>query len=507
VPTLVSADALEGFPDLRGSLLEGRYRVGEVLGVGGMGAVFEAEHVRLGRTVALKVMRPLYMQYRQHVARFLKEARAASQVKHPNVVEILDVGETPDGMVYTVMEFLDGEDLATVLRREGGLPWPQAHDILGQMVAALSAAHDQGVIHRDVKPANCILVPGQGDALEVKMVDFGIAKLQDDELSDDDPLTRTGEVIGTPAYMAPELSLGRMASARTDIYALGVLAYLMTTGERPFWGTTAVEMHIDQTTRAPRSLRAVDPSIPEGAEQLILEMLAVDPQARPRDMDQVAQRLRALAPRARNTLAMTDFSRMREASAARRIAWPRSSAVRGPEGPEGPEGLEASREPAGGVWDDGGDTQLADCTVPSSSTLTTRRAPSPDAWDEESATQLVSTRGARERPAKRTLLASEGGPLAKRTLLASEGGPLASASSSISRLSEQEGGPLAKRTLLASEGGPLASASSSISRLSEQEGGPRRARTGVWAAAVVGVLIAGGLAFTWRHELVAWLGG
>ncbi|MEM9453252.1 MAG: protein kinase [Myxococcota bacterium] len=301
----VPADVLEGFPDLTGSLLEGRYRVGEALGVGGMGAVFKAEHVRLHRKVALKVMRPVYMQYRHHVARFLKEARAASQVKHPNVVEILDVGQTPNGTVYTVMELLEGEDLATLLRCEGRLPWPRAYEILLQVVGAVEAAHEQGVIHRDVKPANCILIRGKNDTLVVKMVDFGIAKFHDTLLSDDDPLTKTGEVIGTPAYMAPELSLGRPANARTDIYSVGVLAYQMLTGERPFSGATAVQMHLNQTTRPPIPPRRLEPSIPEGVQALILAALSVDPEDRPASMAQVGQSLRALAPRSRPTLPMT----------------------------------------------------------------------------------------------------------------------------------------------------------------------------------------------------------
>ncbi|MCA9705990.1 MAG: protein kinase [Myxococcales bacterium] len=312
-PSSVPAEALAGFPALTGSLLEGRYRVGEALGVGGMGAVFEAEHIRLGRKVALKVMRPLYMQYRHHVARFMQEARAASQVKHPNVVEILDVGETPEGTVYTVMELLDGEDLATILRREERLSWPRVHDILVQVVAALEAAHEQGVIHRDVKPANCILVRGKHGEPVVKMVDFGIAKFHDDRFMDgDDPLTKTGEVIGTPAYMAPELALGKAANARTDVYSVGVLAYQMLTGERPFGGATAVEMHLNQTTRPPVAPRQREPSIPSPVEALILQMLAANPEERPLDMARVAHELRVLAPRARNTLPMApELSRLR----------------------------------------------------------------------------------------------------------------------------------------------------------------------------------------------------
>ncbi len=296
---ILPPSALRGFPDLTGELLEGRYRVGPALGVGGMGAVFAAEHVRLGRKVALKVMRPAFMHHRDYVERFLREARAASQIRHPNVVEILDVGETPDGTVYSVMEFLQGEDLASVLRRQQRLGWPESHAILSQVVDALGVAHDHGVIHRDIKPANCILIEAKGEIV-IKVVDFGIAKLSDTALSDSNPLTKTGEILGTPAYMAPELAFGKPATPSTDVYSVGVLAYEMVSGNKPFTGSTPVEMHYNQTSREPPPL--VD--LPPGVDDFIVSMLGKTADLRPAGMSEVARRLAALGPRQRATLLM-----------------------------------------------------------------------------------------------------------------------------------------------------------------------------------------------------------
>ncbi len=523
-----------------------------------MGAVFEAEHVRLGRKVALKVMRPIYMQYREHVARFLQEARAASQVKHANVVEILDVGETPRGTVYTVMEFLDGEDLASVLRREQRLPWPQVHAVLVQVVAALEAAHEQGVIHRDVKPANCILIRGKNDEIVLKMVDFGIAKFNDGRLSDEDPLTKTGEVIGTPAYMAPELSLGKPANARTDIYSVGVLAYQMLSGTRPFSGATAVEMHINQTTRTPPSLRARFESIPVSVESLILQMLAVTPGDRPATMSRVAAQLRTLAPRSRHTLPMLgDFSQLHAKSPLPSTATPgRRSARMAETVNEGPPSetdggllshVEEARDPStrGGdattvrvesgplstVLDEADDDSA---TLPVDSedlerlrearpgvpqpggkeTLPMGSSSTPEEPETAEPAPQWGPEGSGRSPARRTMLASESGPPARRTMLASEGGPLAKRT-----MLASEGGPLARRTMLASESGVLQErvASSSNEGIpvpraaspSRSIEGPAASRSyPPWVVTVVMVSLLGAVAAAgwWWPEIMAFLG-
>ncbi|MEX1368767.1 MAG: serine/threonine-protein kinase [Nannocystaceae bacterium] len=277
-----------------GTLLGGRYELGRVLGAGGMGAVFEGRDLRLGRTVAVKVMLPGYARDAEYTQRFLREAQTASQVRHRNVVVILDYGETSGGIVYSVMEFLVGQDLQELLRRQPRqlLPWEQACGLLVQIASGLRAAHSQGVIHRDIKPANCF-VTTEDDELVVKVVDFGIAKLQDAKHTQQ--LTSTGNMLGTPSYTAPEMVLtGGPASPLSDVYSLGVVAYRMLTGRLPFSGNTAFEVMHHACLHPVPPLREQIDDLPEAVEQLVLEMLAKTPEQRPADMAEVRQRLQAL---------------------------------------------------------------------------------------------------------------------------------------------------------------------------------------------------------------------
>lgn len=199
-PTDLSRAAPE-LSSLSGTVLEQRYELGRVLGAGGMGAVFEARHLRLDRPVAIKILRPMFAGQEEYIARFLREAKAASKIRHRNVVDILDYGEAADGLAYSVMEFLVGQDLEQLLREQpdGRLPWSRVCELLVQISSGLKAAHGEGVIHRDVKPANCFLTEEDGEAL-VKLLDFGIAKVEEAEHQ----LTATAQVLGTPCYIAPE---------------------------------------------------------------------------------------------------------------------------------------------------------------------------------------------------------------------------------------------------------------------------------------------------------------
>jgi serine/threonine protein kinase len=183
------------FPSLReltGTVIDGRYEVGRLLGCGGMGAVYEAMQLRLDRRVAIKILNPVYMHRDDYVTRFMREAKAASRIRHENVVQVLDFGELPSGSVYSVMEFLEGRDLAQLLQAEFKLPWPRTRDLLMQMARGLKAAHAEGVIHRDIKPANILL---ENNVDRVYVSDFGLA------LVIDDATTHSGVVTGTPQYM------------------------------------------------------------------------------------------------------------------------------------------------------------------------------------------------------------------------------------------------------------------------------------------------------------------
>lgn len=287
----------DALAELSGTVLENRYRMGRVLGSGGMGAVFEARHLRLDRPVAIKVLRPAYASEKEYIARFLREAKSASKIRHRNVVEILDYGETESGLVYSVMEFLVGQDLEELLRAQPQrrLPWARACGLLIQIASGLRAAHKEGVIHRDIKPANCFLTEEDEQPL-VKLVDFGIAKLEGGDRGH--TLTGTAQVLGTPSYIAPELVRSQdPASPRSDIYALGVVAYRMLVGKVPFTAGTVFELLRKACFDPVPSLREQVPEVPAEVEALVLEMLAKDPQQRPADMRTVRDRLVALSRR------------------------------------------------------------------------------------------------------------------------------------------------------------------------------------------------------------------
>jgi eukaryotic-like serine/threonine-protein kinase len=200
----------------------GQYRVTDVLGEGGMGVVYAAEHMLLGRPAAVKLLLPELSRKQEIVQRFFNEARAATAIRHPGIVEIYDFGWTTDGAGFIVMELLEGETLRT-RRKKGRMPWPAALAVTRQIAGALGAAHAKGIVHRDLKPDNVFLVPDPEvpGGERIKLLDFGIAKLADSPAGQHK--TRTGAVIGTPTYMAPEQCRGVEVDARPDLYALGCI--------------------------------------------------------------------------------------------------------------------------------------------------------------------------------------------------------------------------------------------------------------------------------------------
>jgi serine/threonine protein kinase len=237
--------------DLVGSVIAERYHVLRKLGEGGMGQVYLAEHVKMKRQSAVKVMNPAMVHDADAIGRFNREAANASRIDHPNVAAIYDFGETPEGLVYLAMQYIEGETLTGIVTAAGALPPLRAADIVRQAAEGLHAAHGLGIVHRDLKPDN-IMISKDRDGLDcVKVVDFGIAKAADGESQ---KVTRTGTVVGTPDYMSPEQLAGEKLDGRTDQYSLAIVAFNLLTGELPFPGATTQTSMIMRLTEKPKSL-------------------------------------------------------------------------------------------------------------------------------------------------------------------------------------------------------------------------------------------------------------
>jgi serine/threonine-protein kinase len=279
--------------------LDEKYYLEERLGEGGMGTVYRARHLLMDRPVAIKVLHPQFVEKEPARMRFQLEARAAVRLHHPNAVSVTDFGQTPDGLVYIVMELLKGHTLREILAKEAPLETARAISIMLQASDAVAAAHEAGIIHRDLKPSN-ILVTKSADAPSVvKVLDFGIAKLAADTLEGEDAseLTLPGTPIGTPRYMSPEQHEGREITPATDVYSLGVLLYEMLTGMAPFTGTSVVEIAIKHADDPPRAPREIVAAIPEDVERVVLHALEKEPEARPANAAEFHQELLETAER------------------------------------------------------------------------------------------------------------------------------------------------------------------------------------------------------------------
>jgi eukaryotic-like serine/threonine-protein kinase len=281
----------------------GNYRLDKILGRGGMGTVYSGKHIYINKAVAVKILHPQFARYQEAIHRFLREARAASAINHPNIVDVTDFGILTDGPVYFVMEFLEGKSLEDFIERDGAVELHRALNIANQIALALEAAHLNGIIHRDLKPDNIMLLkrPGRRDLVRmssdqnwitereesydfVKVLDFGIAKsLIPDELSAE---TVQGAVFGTPEYMSPEAARGEEVDLRADVYSLGVILFDMLCGRPPFeaaQSSDVLAMHIHKAPPTPRDF-APHREITEMAEQIMLKAMQKDPARRYQDM-------------------------------------------------------------------------------------------------------------------------------------------------------------------------------------------------------------------------------
>jgi serine/threonine protein kinase len=281
-----------GRRDLSGTVLDGRYRIIAPLGLGGMGTVYEGVQVTLDKPVAVKVLKAELADDAAYVERFFREAKAASRVGHRNVVHIMDFGRVPAGPVYYVMELLRGIDLSQLIKEQGRLAWRRTRHIILQVLAALEAAHREGVIHRDIKPANIYLLRDRGDDEDtadfVKVLDFGIAKILDSS-----DLTRADEIVGTASYMAPEQAHG-VVDERSDAYSVGVLMYKMLTGMTPFRGANGFEILRKHQSDPPPPLRTFAPDLSVAVEALVLQALAKRPELRFQSMAEMRAAVRAI---------------------------------------------------------------------------------------------------------------------------------------------------------------------------------------------------------------------
>ena len=292
----------EAPPDsLVGSTISGRYQIDKLLGEGGMGAVYLAQHTLMHKRVAIKVLHAEMTRMPEVVTRFEREAMAASHMDHPNVAAATDFGKLENGAFFLVLEFVEGKSLRDVLDF-GALAVKRALHIGRQIAAALVRAHGLGIVHRDLKPENIMLVERDGDADFVKVLDFGIAKVPVDEIikgkgaAAKTALTQAGMVYGTPEYMAPEQALGQEIDARADLYALGVMLYEMLTGLRPFESESRVALLGMQVTQQAPTFRerAPDLSIPSSVEALVRSLLEKEAKDRPADARTVHDQLERL---------------------------------------------------------------------------------------------------------------------------------------------------------------------------------------------------------------------
>ncbi len=283
--------------DLAGKVLDGKYELVGLLGEGGMGEVYEAKHLLIGRRLAVKFLHSQYVSSEEVVTRFQREAQAAAAIGHENIIEVTDMGTTPEGAPYIVMEYLDGMDVKDLIAEQGTLSPERAANIMVQALSALQAAHTAKIIHRDLKPENIYLIQKTDQPDYVKILDFGISKFKALEGDDAKGLTQTGTVLGTPYYMSPEQARGDQdLSARSDVYAMGVILYQMMAGCLPFDAPNYNALLIKILTEEPVDATEHNPEIPPELAEAINVSMARDPNDRYQDCIEFRRHLLPFVP-------------------------------------------------------------------------------------------------------------------------------------------------------------------------------------------------------------------
>ena len=264
-----------------GELLDGKYELKHLIGEGGMGSVYEANHKLIGRRLAVKFLHPQYASNMEVVTRFQREAQAAAQIGHENIIEVTDMGTTEDGSPYIVMEYLEGFDLKKIIEDEGAQSPKRTAHIMVQALSALQAAHDVKIIYRDLKPENIYLIEKRGNPDYVKLLDFGISKFRALETDGAKGLTQTGTVLGTPHYMSPEQARGEQdLTIQSDIYAMGIILYQMLTGQLPFDAPNYNALLLKILTEDPPLPEDLNPDLPDELVSTIKRAMDRDPSVR-----------------------------------------------------------------------------------------------------------------------------------------------------------------------------------------------------------------------------------
>ncbi|MCB9556090.1 MAG: serine/threonine protein kinase [Deltaproteobacteria bacterium] len=281
-----------------GTILDGQIELEQVCGEGAMGTVYRAYQHSMDRYVAVKIMRPELTTNQALVRRFRREARAAAKLSHPSIITVYLVGDTDEGLPFIAMEYVEGITLEALCEQHAPLPVARAFDIATQIASALTEAHEHGVIHRDLKPGNILLSSKRSGRDEIKVVDFGIAKISEGD--EESQLTQTGAVFGTPYYLSPEQASGAKVDQRSDVYSLGVVLYHMLTGALPFRGSSSMEVLLQHIKELPPPPRTINPALSPAVENVILTSLEKDPQRRYQSAqafaDAMAQATQHLAP-------------------------------------------------------------------------------------------------------------------------------------------------------------------------------------------------------------------
>ena len=275
---------MENLESYIGQVFDQRYKIEKIIGIGGMAVVFEAQDLVMKITVAVKMLKKEATQDTQSVKRFINESKAVSMLHHPNIVNIFDVSVKED-LKYIVMEHVDGITLKNYISRKGSLNFAETVSFSEQILRALEHAHTKGIIHRDIKPQNIMLLKNG----QIKVADFGIAKLPNTEA-----LTLTDKAIGTVYYISPEQASGKPIDRRSDLYSLGILMYEMATGELPFKAESPVSVALMQVNDLPKPPRSINPNMPVGLEQIILEAIEKEPENRYQSATQMYKSLEQL---------------------------------------------------------------------------------------------------------------------------------------------------------------------------------------------------------------------